>query len=861
MAIIKAFRAYLPTRNSDTYRITIYDLAADPVGAVNLPLYGYTATTTSNPQPINVIHESVSIDYDASTDTIHAPVIGSRLEMTCLLQDDFSENLIDIINARKEGEIAVKVERHDGGSTDLTSDARYDDFWIGCLSPEGITYAFSELPREVNLIFTDGLSLLRDVPYEKADGTPYYEDSVYETMRTQIGNCLSHLPHIDLFTDTINAPFFVEQLDMYHWNHVDDTDQRPHSVLDKSGTNQKIWYDFRMHENPFNRKQRLSSAGSTCYEVLEDIMTAFGVSLFQWMGAWMAVSPFLEDGGSAPEQDLRAWKADKRSMIDPAYQDSASTSADGYLDDFPNRIDYRNAVILQGSNISYFNGVRGVSYTHTKGGAPLAMRELLPVTIHGDLFNLNEDYWIPPQELGGSAGITSILGTSFPLANPDITVTGGQQLVIKGRVVIDSQLTASDIDWVGAQPILSFKIVVGGQYLSQDVDLVPVADVDSIENFGRIHIALGNPISPLGLDVQTWRPIEISSDVEWTTTTTDTFDIPFLIPGQMYPEIDTIEHSDGENVRTFPVGLNTIRHETQASRMRFRWSDRNKENDLVLEIITPELPGDETDIYTGLEIDVNVQILTNTNGVTAFTDASVPYQNARIHNFRVLVGENKDEEDILYIATSDDTKGLEVVDGGQTLIASRLSDYWGDLGVISANSPGHISDGSEVGPHYAGWFSQAASGEDPTTASDGKTTMEIVAQEHLALRKEMSRLFNLQLLVHDHHLDLPRPLRRMLIETGSTDAVVHILKTTYNLMAGQFDLLGFQIARVGSGISGTTSVDAADIHRKGPKLPPGPMPNSKTNKVSGVTSADVTKLVNLDQDKDDLEAQSFFLER
>jgi len=871
MAIVEAFYAIIPSRNSDTYRITIYDLAASDTPSENNALYGYDASPSTNPVEIDIIHESVSIVYDAETDTLHSPIIGSRLDMVALLSND-TYYLIDILKARKEGDIAVKVDRHDGTITTIYPfyPTGWEDYWIGCLSQEAVTYAFSNPPLEVQLIFGDGLSLLRDVPYEISDGVPYTSTAVYRNLRAQIGQCLSHLPHIDLFSDTINAKFFVEQLDMYHWNHVDTATSEPGSILDKTGCNQNIWYDFRLHDNPFNRKQRLVTGGSTCYEVLEDIMMAVGCSLFQWQGAFHAISPFLEDYAGT-DQSARAWRSDKRSLINPSFQASAAISASSDTD-FENRTDYTDSVILEGSSLSFFNPVKAVSYTHTKGGAPLVIKEALPVTIHGDIFNTAGDYYNAPinsdpttpsydSGYGGYLGVTTLVGKEFPLSNTTFEITGNQVLIIKGRVVMDSILDAGDDLFVGAQPIIKLNLRVGNYYLSQDVAVVSDTDIDDIDDFGRIHIAIGNPMNVGGFDITTWKPIEISSDVAWTMNSSDTFDFPFLIDGQNDPVVDTIEHTDGEEVRRFPVGMNTRRHESHASRMRFRWEDRKKEQDLILNIVTPPLPGLETDVHQGIVIDANVHVYDNEQNLRPFADVDVPYTACRIHNLRILVGENKEDEDIVYVASSDTAEGLEIVNGGSTLLASRLTDYWGDMGMLQAHSPGHRTDGNEVIGWNSYWFSQAASGENPASAASGEPSMEVLCAEHLAYRQKTANIYNLTLLLADHHKRLPRPLRRIIIETGATDAVVHILRCGHNLMAGQYDIYGVEISRVGGGITGTNSDAANDIYRKGPKLPPGPMPNQKSAAVAGTTALQQTRISEIQTNKDEIELLQLFMEK
>lgn len=867
MALVKAFQTFFTTRQSDTYRLLIFDQGANDVGALNVALYGYQATASTNPVDIDIIHDSVVQTWDAPTDTVHAPIIGSRLDVTFLIKPE-NYYFTDIIKARKEGDICCVLQRSNGSTTVIETNSypassAYETVFIGCLSPESVEFDFSNPPFELKLIFSDGISLLRDMPYEKANGDPHTDDATYETFRTQIGHCLSKLPHLSVFDQSINGRFFTEQLDIFHFNHKDTAGLladagEPSGVLNKSGCNQNIWYETRLHENPFNRKHRVVTGGSTCYEVIEDIMTSLGATFMAHRGSFWAVSPFLQDNNNVDNHE-RAFKADYRTMTDPSFKDSAYQDGGGASDfgsDLSNRINHSTDDILLGSTRSYLNPVKAVMYTHSKGGAPYIFKHTLPITAEGPVFAQNIfvpapigiDPTTPSYDsaFGGVGSIINQQGASFPITNNDYKFVGGQELLIKGRVVIDSQLTSSDDDFVGAQPVIKLKVKVGDKYLKQTTYVAPASDFTLVNNFGRIHIAVANPMNPTGADFTGWRPIKITSDPEWTDVVGDRFEFPFLIEGQMEPDIDTVEYTNGQDVESFPVGMNTRRHESHSERMRFRWEDRKKEHDLKLDIVLPALPGTSSDTYEGIEIDAEVVVWRNVGGdgtmqSVSFGAAFVPYEACRFHNFRVLAGQDIEDEDILYVASSDDPRGLETADGGSSLLASRLDTFFGDIGMLKSNEPGNIGDGTEVDGYGQFWYSEASSGRTPAIG-DGKASMDVVANEHLAIRQRLREVYNLSLLIQDHHLPFIWPLRRVVIETGATDAVVQVMTCTHHVMASQYDLYGFEIARLGSGITGTTSVDANKIFRRGPAPLPGPAPVSKVKSTAGLPTLDISKL-------------------
>ena len=862
MANIKAFRAILSGRNDDRYRITIWDLAGSDTPSANTALYGYAASESTSPVNIKVIHESVEITYDADVDSIHTPVVGSNCSMTFLLEND-TYYLIDILAARSEGEVAVRIDRHNGTTTNLGAEANWDRFWIGCMTHEGITYDLSNCPIMLEMVFSDGISLLGDVPYANDDSTPYVSGTnFFQNIRYQIGLCLTHMPHKALWDQSINAPFFVEQLDMYHWNHVDTTDNRPHSILEESGCNMMTWYDRREHDNPFNRKHKVIATGSTCYEVLSDIMTAVGATFFHTTtGGFAAVSPFLSEAAGANNY-LRAWSSDYRSMTDAAYNSSAAQAMTST--DYPDKVDYTNCTILQGSTVSFQNPIKGIMYTHEKGGSPVALLETLPVTAHGDPFN-DDNLYLPDGTL-----ITNSSGPSFPRENSSFKIVGGKPLVIKGRCHLDmgdalSPLQSGDEDFIGAQPVLRFTIKVGNQYLKQTVGVELPENIDDVEKFGRIHIAIGNLFHPGGFDITTWRPLVITDDVEWTTDVSY-FEIPYSVIGQMEPDVDVIEHSDGEEVRQYPVGLHCVRHESFSSRQRFQYTDRNTERDLILDITTPELPGDEDDTYEGIEVDLEVNRIYKAD-MTTSTFAASPYADGGglgIHNFRVFAGDGDEKDDVLYYATvTDDGNnrvGFEMVDGGETTLASRQSNYWGDIGILKSNDDGHRGDGNSTDGYEPYWFSEANDGNNPTAASDGTTSMSVLVKEHLSLRKSQNKFYNLALLLNDRHMTMVQPHRRITIDTGTFDAVVQVLRSTLNLMSGVLTVDGFEVQRISSGLTvGSSITNNISRDRNGQRIPAGF--TKPVGSISGSTSVNNTRLEALPRSQDDIIATNFFLEK
>lgn len=863
MATVKMFRAKVPSRNNDTFRITMYDLAALNTPSQNTGLYGYAASESTDPLDIDVRLDSCEIVYDAPVDHLHTPIVGSRFDMSVVLDND-TFHLLAILRARNEGKIAVVVERHNGTTTDIDLDSNYDPYWIGCLTGEAVSYDFTNPPVQVDMSFSDGLSMLRDIPFQSGTDTFYHDTTAPEkNLRRQIGLALRELPHDSLLEDFADSSYFTELLDLYHWNHVDTTTNVPGSILDKTTTNMTVWAQTRLHENPFNRPHKVVSDVSTCYEVIQDIMIAVGGTFFHRNGGWCAVSSTRKHTGSGHDPSDRAWESTYNMLSVGTNQNDAATAAASA--DWPNEVMYDGDDVhyLQGSQITHLNGVHGVTYTHKKGGNQRIMSEPYPVTIHGDAFNIGEDYFMPGPDpttpsydsgFGGITGVNYIAGPTFPIQNFAFVTTGERNLRIKGRVVLPTGLSASDDDYVGAQPVLKFKIRMGDQYLKQTVGVVPDADIDDVDDFGRIRIAVGNPMNVAGVDITTWKPLVITSDPEWTTNSSDTFDIPFNIINQMEPSVDTIEHTDGSNITAYPVGLNTVRHENNAHEMRFRWADRNNDRDLILDIVTPDLPGDTGTSYTSVTIDCDMEVYKNDMTVES-TFANTPYPHVRIHNFRVFDGELDADADAIYVSHNTSVNyGLEMINGGTSLLGSRHTDLYGNVGFIKADDTGHRADGAEEDGFSAYWFTESESGRAPADTTDGGHSYNALAHEHHVRRRQTRRVYDMQVLLDEPHMDIAKPTDKVRLNTHATDPdqTLTVMQSAFNLSQGLVNLVGFAYGRVASNITGTDSVTVQRERNRTGVDGVGPVGATKNfySGISGVTSSDATKLTHISGDAD-----------
>jgi len=857
MAVVTVYTAQFSSQSGDTFRFDIVDLNYGENLSEDNTTYGFGFNFL--PLEMDVIHESAVLSWEGDSSQLAQPIIGSKFEITALLEED-QRGLIDAFKKWKEHRLCCEIYRHNGTTNDLSTDSNWDIYWRGTAVNEAITYAFSCYPLEVKMTFTDGLALLKDQPYlNPTDDSDYLDDglegtvanSSFAPLRVQIGRCLNRLPHNALWDAQEN--YFTEQLDLFHWNHIDETADPDEikSILDKTGCDQRVWYEIRDYDGEWYRKSKIVTNGSTCYQILEDIMVTMGATLHHSGGLFNVRSPFMQESDSV-NNSRRKWVADKRSMITTGYLYSAYSQPSGWADGttLSNYLDYSNEddqKYLISSSRSYLTAVKRVSVTHLSGGAPLIFSQK-----HNKIGYINGvtgavSGAVVPDPVNND--LTVNYGYNFPLINSEAIVVADSELNLRGKVTFTHDLLGSgDDDWVGEQPVLVFKIKVGNYYLKQNVTLMSSSDFTNDSDFGTIRIPVGNVVRPSGNDITGWLPVQISSAVEWTQTSTDRFEIPLLLPEYLQETHDTIEYDDGTGeVTEYPVGFMTYRANNHPNQMKSSNSEMNGsyERTLELDIVLPPVP-DAVAEHTSVQIDVEVKVYKNTGQSVTGTTAnnSDPFQ-CIVRDFQLFNGDEDFDQDTFYFANLDDANGTETIDVGETLIGTRPDDMYGEMGALAVGDGHRTTNRASVyGDH---WFSESM--EAFPTSSSGSKNLELVAKAHMSNRYVTINTFDMEVLTRDHHTEIITPTRRVKISEGTSEPIMQVTSCSHNLMQGVMLFTAYEVDRTFTSIVSEDSHEAYDTlpGRKGGKgVLPGDYLTTKIAQIgsggTGLTAEQIAKL-------------------
>jgi hypothetical protein len=842
------------------FRVQIWDLDINPLG------WGF-----SGYKPLTIASDGLEVQYGGDASLHLDPIIPSVCKVDLIIENADQEKLLTNIAASNELQFAISIETYESGA--------YTPYWRGVLSPETVSADYGLTPRGVSLSFSDGLALLKDVPYRVSEQIPY---TGFEKMRKHIGRCLSKLPHMVLWGE--QDDFFVSMSDMYHSDQIGSPGANTDYADDPlfySGCNSAVFYQPASRPNPYGRNFLKEGAFYSCYQVIESIMIAMGLRMSHAHGRFFCVSPMVYLDALGYDYLRYGKKSDKRSLTDPSFQDSVSQNLDG--NDAvklvnPSTLTYD---VAAGSSETWLPAVASASYIHNDADAKSVFRDCSTTFLKLDTFSASLSQLTGPRlPLGFSSGqIDTQEIPSGGLINANATVPEDTGVRIKGKPKVrlrnprngaanDVGTAAKDVrvaeQWLGCKIVAVFTIKVGTYYLHQAITQKPAGDFTDEATFGVVTLNASAPGVAGGSDRQ-YYPLE-AGEASWQNSA-GTFEFDCNNFELTTPTIQGIEYDDdvGE-VTSYPVGCwtrrrehNNLRYDNESYNtwtanqpagmvINDDWSGvsftyPNPYLTIDIDLQTPPLPNGVGE-QTGITFDVSMKAFTAEGDLLPDADPSSVSTGANwlgnviagacyIEGFRFFIGNGEEDVDTIYRTTEASPNGYEHINMGQSVLGSRYRGAHGEIGYLThSNLANNVTN-----PYSLGWRLVS---EGTSVATRGN--YEELAKSAYNFRSKNRELYDLLLLSNSASSQMVAPYQSLVFEYDNPTKTLLVLSSRINIHRDEVQVSGVVLDTEDRTVVEVNNTEGRGTPATG-GIPPvvlgGKMMATSTG---GVAPADVAKL-------------------
>lgn len=208
-----------------------------------------------------------------------ATIRPARCELTFLIEDETYESFITDLAQQVEDRYHI-----------ILSWNSYQ-FFVGVVVYEFIEYEDISYPFAFTLNATDGITRLRDIDYLDEDGEPYNEsaEGTYLSAMQHLSNAFSKLNLPEIYDQSADVKRVWVHCNWYATNMLNTSD----NPLDQVYINSDIFYE---EDNDGN------IIANSCWEVVEEIMKAFGLSISYGRGIYR-----IEQFSSRPSSSGFYW--------------------------------------------------------------------------------------------------------------------------------------------------------------------------------------------------------------------------------------------------------------------------------------------------------------------------------------------------------------------------------------------------------------------------------------------------------------------------------------------------------------------------------------------------------------------------
>jgi len=338
--------------------------------------------TVSTPQALDISRGGVNWSYDGDlSDGAYSPIITSKLEIDFFVSNDEEHEYIKYLSETPDWKIGCHLTMTKG---DLNTPAN----WYGILLPDQFKVELGGYPYQVKVVFVDGLTLLKEVPYKELDDRTPYQDT--QTLKITIGRAVTRIRDAWNYfkgstpnTGEVIPWRIVEFIDLWSPDIGNSVNYNIISILHNLKIKQDTFNRPSVLDNPVGKGFKVFEDTMTCYEVLEHICIALGCRMHMFGQNFYFISPttYLNNGS------CRGFRHDNTSLIgtddgddrleDPTLAESGinllTANTRGDYDDLQ---DYD---MLEGSTRSRLLPLRGMVYTHKNSGSNRALGGRYPI--------------------------------------------------------------------------------------------------------------------------------------------------------------------------------------------------------------------------------------------------------------------------------------------------------------------------------------------------------------------------------------------------------------------------------------------------------------------------------------------------
>jgi len=383
-------------------------------GLVQFDGSNYEFTTGVGQTIPDIPKGGVTLSYNNDlSNGLYTPITTSKCEVDFIINNDDEHELIKYLSEQPDWKVGLTISSI--GNAPIFS-------WRGWLLADQMKIEVGGYPYQVKLVFVDGLSLLKDVPYKNLDDNTPYRD--YQSLKITIGRALTRLRdafHFSRSTGNTSSgesvPIdLVEFIDLFNKNFGSSTTFDDKPVLTELKVNQETFNQPSRLNNPVGTGFRVFEDTMSCYEVLEHICIALGCKMHMYDRTFYFISPttYLSTsvcrGFLHSNTSLNGTSTDDDRLEKPSIENDGITKYNAPFADFDDLEDYD---LLEGSTRSQLPGLRGVVYTHKEAGSQRVLGGRYPIPRTAPIQYAESFNWASHnlEQYGFESGIENVFST------------------------------------------------------------------------------------------------------------------------------------------------------------------------------------------------------------------------------------------------------------------------------------------------------------------------------------------------------------------------------------------------------------------------------------------------------------------